>query len=70
MTNRQWLIWEMIDMHPYELGQVLSGGCDTCVARPFCKKEFPPNTAKPQCHHIITKWLQQEHKECGEEGRE
>ncbi len=62
MTNKQWLIWEMIDMHPYELGQILSGRCDTCVARFFCKKEFPPGTAKPKCRHIITKWLQQEHK--------
>ena len=53
MTNKQWLIWEMIDMHPYELGQILSGRCDTCVARFFCKKEFPPGTAKPKCRHII-----------------
>ena len=35
MTNKQWLVWEMIDMHPYELGQVLNGGCGTCVARFF-----------------------------------
>lgn len=27
MTNKQWIIWKMIDMHSYELGEVLSGGC-------------------------------------------
>lgn len=63
MNNKQWLLWQMIDMDIEELSRVLSGRCHACVAKTYCKSKYPPNTAKPKCYHIIKRWLQQKHED-------
>ena len=58
MTNRQWLIWQLIDMSDEKFAQMLSRHgwfCDICTVYDCndyndCEKEF-------------IKWLRQEYKE-------
>lgn len=60
MTNRQWLIWELIDMSDEEFADRVCGhrvvwSCDDCAENKIifgqsCRKKFH-------------EWLKQEHKE-------
>jgi hypothetical protein len=65
MTNRQWLIWQLIDMSDEEFADRVCGNrevwsCDDCV------KNKVNNVSCQGCEEKFHKWLQQEHKE-GEE---
>lgn len=64
MTNRQWLIWRLIDMTDEELVKEIPGFmCDVCASY-----VLPSDKPCPiDCEVILLAWLQQEHKECGED---
>ena len=56
MTNRQWLIWQMIDISDEELIGLF--GCK------MCDKYVTPNKPCPKdCDSLLLAWLNQEHKE-------
>lgn len=59
MTNKQWLLWIMIDMDTEEFVKTFSGFmCDICAAN-----ILPTN--KPciiDCDTILSAWLKQEHE--------
>ena len=56
MTNRQWLIWQLIDISDEELMKLL--GCMVC------DKYVTPNKPCPDdCYSFLLDWLKQEHKE-------
>ena len=60
MTNRQWLIWQMIDMSDDVLLRTFAGwSCDVCqmYVRP---SDGPCPT---HCDDAIIDWLKQEHKD-------
>ena len=58
MTNRQWLIWQMIDMSDKELIKNLSSICE------LCNNYITPNKSCPMdCDSMLLAWLKQEHKE-------
>ncbi len=63
MTNKQWILWKMIDMDTDELARVLSSRCPECVARKYCKSKYPINGKQPPCYQIIKAWLKQEHED-------
>lgn len=63
MTNKQWLLWKMIDMDTEELAIILSSQCSKCVARTYCESKYPVNCKKRlPCYQIIRAWLKQEHE--------
>ena len=57
MTNRQWLIWQMIDMSDEELLDLF--GCRMCDKYVTHDKPCP----KEDCYSLLLDWLKQEHKE-------
>ena len=58
MTNRQWLMWQIIDMSDEELIENFGSVCD------FCSKYLTPNKPCPNdCNSFLLAWLKQEHKE-------
>ena len=62
MTNRQWLMWQLIDMSDEELAVKMNGRgwfCDICPKRDRC---YMAN-----CEKEFIKWLKQEHVERGDE---
>lgn len=61
MTNRQWLIWQMIDMPDKELFNKYHGFiCDVCGNNNI----FPDNAPCPhKCEQKVFDWLGQEHKD-------
>ena len=59
MTNRQWLIWQMIDMSDNELKKKYPGFlCDVCA-----EYITPKTTCSGECNSLMLSWLNQEHKE-------
>ena len=67
MTNRQWLMWRLIDMTNEELIKEFPGFmCDVCASHILIVDKPCPI----DCGAMLLSWLQQEHKECVEEGRE
>jgi hypothetical protein len=61
MTNRQWLIWKMIDMSDDEFADRVCGhkevwSCNDCAEN----KIKPMNNG---CRKKFQEWLKQEHKE-------
>lgn len=60
MTNRQWLVWQIIDMSDNELQKKYPGFlCDVCATyitpnRPSCSRD---------CKSLLLDWLNQEHEE-------
>lgn len=57
VTNRQWLIWNLIDMSDKELVKAI--GCEICNKyitpyRPSCSRD---------CGSLLLDWLKQEHEE-------
>lgn len=61
MTNRQWLMWQMIDMSDKELFDKYHGFmCDVCSNNNI----FPYNAPCPgKCEQKVFDWLKQEHDE-------
>ena len=62
MTNRQWLIWQLIDMSDEEFANRLCGNrivwsCDDCV------KNKVNDVCSGDCEEKLHEWLKQEHKE-------
>ena len=63
MTNRQWLIWRLIDMSDEEFADRICGekrmvwSCDDCV------KNKVYDACDGDCEKRFHEWLQQEHKE-------
>jgi len=61
MTNRQWLIWKLIDMSDEEFADRVCGqrnvwSCDDCVDNEI-------TYATPHdCYKRFHEWLKQEHK--------
>ena len=60
MTNRQWLIWQMIDMPDDVLIRTFARwSCDVCQM--FVRPSDVP--CPPCCDDVIIDWLGQEHKD-------
>ena len=62
MTNRQWLIWQLIDMSDDEFADRVCGQgnvwwCDDCVNN---KITYP---SSHDCYKKFHEWLKQKHKE-------
>jgi hypothetical protein len=58
MTNRQWLIWELIDMSDEELVKNLWSQCELCTA--YVKQNKP---CPGDCDSLWLAWLKQEHED-------
>jgi hypothetical protein len=63
MTNRQWLIWQLIDMSDEEFADRVCGNsgvwsCDECIEN---KRN---GVCGRNCQENFHEWLKQEHKEC------
>lgn len=58
MTNRQWLIWQLIDMSDKELMGLF--GCNICDKYVTHNKPCPKEV---DCDSLFLDWLKQEHKE-------
>lgn len=59
MTNRQWIMWRLIDMSDEELVKEIPGFmCDIC-------NEYitPHQICKGDCRPKLLAWLKKEHKE-------
>ena len=61
MTNRQWLIWQMIDMSDEEFADSVCGqrnvwSCDDCVDNKITY------ACSHDCYKRFHKWLKQEYK--------
>ena len=56
MTNKQWAIWQMIEMDEHDMARfiVRISDCD-----------FDPQRAAPLRQEKCEEWLKQEHKEKG-----
>lgn len=60
MTNRQWLIWYMIDMDDEEFAHKLNGRgwfCEICASKSIS------DCNGRDCQREFIEWLRQEHKE-------
>lgn len=59
MNNKQWLIWQMIDMPPEELAHMLDvvWFCDNC-----CDGEIR-KACDSDCRGNMVDWLEMEHEE-------
>ena len=61
MTNRQWLIWQMIDMADDVLLRTFAGwSCDVCQM--FVRRADGP-CPPDHCDDAIIEWLKQEHED-------
>ena len=63
MTNRQWLIWRLIDMPDEEFADRVCGNndvwsCDDCIENEVNR------VCGRDCEKNFHEWLMQEHKEC------
>lgn len=60
MTNRQWLMWQLIDMSDEELIKEYPGvGCEACR-----KYGVTPNQiCTKDCDSLLLAWLKKEHEE-------
>ena len=59
MTNRQWLMWQLIDMSDEEFRRFLS--YKYCIHKDT--KNNCPRKCIGDCIDGVLKWLQQEHEE-------
>jgi hypothetical protein len=66
MTNRQWLIWQLIDMSDEEfadaIGSVCGSGTMLWSCRD-CKRHGVNKNESSDCEDKLREWLKQEHKE-------
>ena len=58
MTNRQWLMWQMIDMSDEDFLKWVD-----CVCVYYQDSEFCPHGCQQKCAEGQLKWLKQEHEE-------
>lgn len=59
MTNRQWLMWQLLDMSDEKLLRKFPGlFCDVCD-----EYIMPHQICKGDCRPKLLAWLNQEHKE-------
>lgn len=58
MTNRQWLMWQIIDMSDEELKKNFGSMCDVCRKYVTLNKPCPND-----CDPLLLAWLKKEHKE-------
>lgn len=60
MTNRQWLMWQLIDMSDEEFARVVSFDCIYMIR---CNdSKICPDSCGENCREGRVKWLKQEHK--------
>lgn len=61
MTNRQWLIWQLIDMSDEEFADKVCGSdlwsCDDCIKNTTTDYGYCQG-----CREEFSEWLKQEHK--------
>jgi hypothetical protein len=66
MTNRQWLIWQLIDMPDEEFGDAIGGVCGTGTTLWSCRdctRHGVNKNESSDCEDKLREWLKQEHKE-------
>jgi hypothetical protein len=66
MTNRQWLIWKLIDMPDKEFADRVCSNNRAVWSCEDCIENKVNDVCCQDCEEKFHKWLQQEHKE-GEE---
>lgn len=57
MTNRQWLMWKLIDMSDEDFLKLVDCGCVYYQDSEYCPRECQQKCAEGQL-----KWLRQEHE--------
>lgn len=62
MTNRQWLIWQLIDMSDEEFNDRICGNRDFWLCTD-CVKYGVNDHDCDGCENVLYEWLKQEHKE-------
>jgi hypothetical protein len=60
MTNRQWLIWQLIDMSDDDFVNFLS------YSGWFCSKYCKSNQCDDMCYDRVVDWINKEHSENGD----
>ena len=60
MTNRQWLIWQLIDMDDEKFADKLNGRGWFCA---ICDRENVSICNEKDCKRKFIEWLRQEHEE-------
>ena len=63
MTNRQWLMWQLLDMSDEEFARVVSFDCIYMISCDDSKICPPDDSCGGNCREGRVKWLQQEHVE-------
>ncbi len=63
MTNRQWLMWKLIDMSDEEFARVVSFDCIYMISDKDSKICPPDDSCGGCCREGRVKWLKQEHVE-------
>lgn len=58
MTNRQWLMWQIIDMSDEELIKNFGSMCEVCKKYITSNKPCPAN-----CDSLLLDWLKKEYEE-------
>ncbi len=58
MTNRQWVMWKLIDMTDEEFSKLMIGECAYWDDNKYC-----PDDCTRKCCEGYAIWLSQEHKE-------
>jgi hypothetical protein len=67
MTNRQWLIWRLIDMSDEELAEnTWQLDFFDCIKCKNGDMSFGCHEEPEECRKRYKKWLQQEHVESGD----
>lgn len=58
MTNKQWMMWKLIDMSNEEFSKLMVGKCAYWNDNNYC-----PDDCTHKCCEGYAIWLSQEHKE-------
>jgi hypothetical protein len=61
MTNRQWLIWQLIDMSDEEFAEGICENGELWSCRD-CKRHGVNKNESSDCEDKLREWLKQEHK--------
>lgn len=61
MTNRQWMMWKLIDMTDEEFAK--TGHCECIYYKHDSDGDYCPDDCQHKCDEGNVKWLQQEHED-------
>jgi hypothetical protein len=61
MTNRQWLIWKLIDMSDEEFADRVCGNREVWSCYECVDNKINDYACQQDCHERFRKWLKQEH---------